>query len=151
MPLKVEYVKTLKSKANGTMSNPATPEPHVGIFWLFRDRLIIDATPLSEAEPYGSAMTHPRSHIDHWTWLQHNRAVPVDTEYEQCPRGRIVYDQREQRYHLLADKCILGRRDVVAGIMEAMNLPPGKTSEGRDEHYRCFDCLYPVTDDEDEF
>jgi hypothetical protein len=35
--------------------------------------------------------------------------------------------------------------------MDAMHLPPGKTTEGRDEHYRCFECLYPVADDDGEF
>ncbi len=142
---------TLKREANGTMSKPVTPESHVGIFWLFRDRLILDATPLSMAEPYGTALTHPISHIDHWTRLQRNRAVPAELEYEESPRGRVVFDRREERFHLYADKCILGRRDVIAAIMNAMNLPPDKTSEGRDEHYRCFDCLYPAAADEDDF
>jgi hypothetical protein len=32
-----------------------------------------------------------------------------------------------------------------------MNPPLDKTSEGRDEHYRCFECLYSVADDDDEF
>ncbi len=140
-----------KGNVSDTVNNPTTPEPSVGIFWLFRDRLILDATPLSKAELYGSALGHPTSHIDHWTRLQRTRAVPAEIEYEEPPRGRVVYDQREQRFHLLADKCILGRRDAVTRIMEAMHLPPDKTTEGRDEHYRCFECLYPVTDDDGEF
>ena len=87
-----------KSKVSDTVNNPTTPEPSVGIFWLFRDRLIIDATPLSKAELYGSALGHPTSHIDHWTRLQRTRAVPAEIEYEEPPRGRVVYDQREQRF-----------------------------------------------------
>jgi len=141
----------LKSKVSDTVKNPVPPEPHVGIFWLFRDRLILDATPISKAELYGSALGHPTSHIDHWTRLQRTRTVPAEVEYEEPPRGRVVFDGREQRFHLLADKCILGRRDVVGRIMAAMNLPQDKTSEGRDEHYRCFECLYPVADDDGDF
>lgn len=140
-----------KGKVSDTVSNPVTPEPNVGIFWFFRDRIIVDSTPLSNAEPFGNALGHPTGHIDYWTRLQQTGAVPAEVEYEEPPRGRVVFDQREQRFHLLADKCILGRRDVVAGIMKAMHLPPGKTTEGRDEHYRCFECLYPVTDDDDDF
>ena len=41
-------------------------QPMVGIFWWFRGRLIIDASPLSEAEPYGDFLTHRNSHIDYW-------------------------------------------------------------------------------------
>ena len=141
----------LKSKVNDTVNNPTTPEPSVGIFWLFRDRLILDATPISKAEAYGTALTHPTGHIDYWARLQQTGAVPAEVEYEEPPRGRVVYDGRERCFHLLADKCILGRRDVVGRIMDGLHLPPGKTTEGRDEHYRCFNCLYPAAADDDEF
>jgi hypothetical protein len=140
----------LKSKGNEIVNNPAAPEPQVGIFWFFRDRIIVDSTPLSKAEPYGNALGHTISHIDFWTLQQRKGAVPAEVEYEEPPRGRVVFDRQEKRFHLMADKCILGRRDVVGRLMAAMNLPPGKTTEGRDEHYRCHECLYPVTDDDED-
>ncbi|MGA2675038.1 MAG: hypothetical protein ABSE99_17625 [Terracidiphilus sp.] len=132
------------------MKNFAHSEPSVGIFWLLDGKLVIDSTPLSKAEPYGSALGHPTSHIDHWKRLRRNREVPAEVEYEEPPRGRVVFDGREQRFYLLGDKCILSRRDVVGQIMDALHLPPSKTTEGRDEHYRCFKCLYPAADDEDD-
>jgi hypothetical protein len=135
----------LMSKVKDTVDNPAAPEPQVGIFWLFRDRIIVDSTPLSKAPPYGKALGHTTSHIDFWTRQQHSGAVPAEVEYEEPPRGRVVFDRHEQRYHLMADKCILGR------LMAAMNLPPDKTSEGRDEHYRCHECLYPAVDEDDDY
>jgi hypothetical protein len=36
----------------------------VGIFWLVEDRLIIDASPLSAAEPYGECLTHRNRLLD---------------------------------------------------------------------------------------
>lgn len=139
----------MKSKVCDTANNLATSEPSVGIFWLLDGKLIIDATPLSKAELYGSALGHPTSHIDHWKRLQRTRTVPAEIEYEEPPRGRVVYDQREERFHLLADRCILSWRNAVAGIIEAMHLPPSKTTEGRDEQYRCSTCLYPAAADDD--
>jgi hypothetical protein len=41
-------------------------EPSVGIFWLVGGSLIIDSTPLSEAEQYGDHLTQPRSHLEVW-------------------------------------------------------------------------------------
>ena len=68
-------------------------EPRVGIFWLLGNgSLLVDSTPLAEAEPYGECLTHPRSHIDQWAEFQRNAIVPRDTEYEEMPRGRVVYD-----------------------------------------------------------
>jgi hypothetical protein len=133
------------------MNKQSESEPHVAIFWMFAGRLVIDATPLSTAEPYGDALTHPTGHIDYWTRLQQRGAVPTDVEYEEPPRGRVLCDKRDGRFHLLADKCILSSRDVVQQIMEELHLPPDRTSEGRDEHYRCSECLYPHVDVEDDF
>jgi hypothetical protein len=51
---------------------------------------------------------------------------------------------------MMADKCILSQRKVVGQIMDALHLPPDKTTEGRDEQYQCPNCLYPAVDDEDD-
>ena len=131
------------------MKDSRTPEPCVGIFWLFDGEPIIDSTPLTKAEPYGTAFTHPTSHSDHWERLQHMGTVPTEVEYEVPPRGRVVFHGQEERFHFLADKCILSQRKVVRKIMDAMHLPPGKTSEDRDDHYWCSSCLYPAVDDDD--
>jgi hypothetical protein len=125
-----------------------TPEPCVGIFWLFEGELIIDSTPLSKAEAYGTALGHPTGHEDYWERLQNKGTVPSEVDYMRPPRGRVVFDGREQRFHLLADKCILSQRKVIRKAMDAMHLPPGKTTEDRDEHYRCFNCLYPAVDED---
>jgi len=37
-------------------------ESRVGIFWLANGKLLIDSTPLDEAERYGDFVTHPRGH-----------------------------------------------------------------------------------------
>ena len=48
-------------------NKPPEEEARVGIFWLYNDQLVIDSTPLSQAEPYGDVLTHATGHIDHWT------------------------------------------------------------------------------------
>jgi hypothetical protein len=95
-----------------TDKNPDV-EPSVGIFWLFNGKLIIDSTPLSEAEPDVYWLWHALLHIKYWKRLQQQRLLPLDVEYEEPPRGRVVYDKREQRFHLYADKCILDCKDVI--------------------------------------
>jgi hypothetical protein len=121
-------------------------EPHVAIFWLFEGKLIIDSTPLSEAEPYGDALTHATGHIDYWSAQQKRGVIASDVEYEEPPRGRVGYDKREDRFFVRADKCILNRQAVVQKILAALNLPVGKTSTGIDPHYRCARCLERTED-----
>jgi hypothetical protein len=127
------------------------PEPHVGIFWLLNGKLLIDSVPLGEAEPYGDHLTHPRSHIDVWEQWRLGGKVPAESEYEEFPRGRVMYNTKTQRFTLLADRCILREKIMVTKIMSELNLRSENadrgTDRGTDSHYRCFACLHSGSDD----
>jgi hypothetical protein len=123
-------------------------EPQVGIFWLVRGTLLIDRAPVSEAEPYGDFLTHAAGHDKAWERFQSVGAAPQDMEYDEPPRGRVMYDTKAQTFSLLADECILKRKDLIAKIKEDLHLRK-KTKLGKDSHYRCFTCLYGTGDDED--
>jgi hypothetical protein len=116
-------------------------QPHVGIFWLVHGKLVIDSVLLSEAEPYGNHLTHPRSHIDVWEQWRLAGKVPAESEYEEFPRGRVMYNTKTQKCTLLADRCILGDKDVVSRLMSELHLPSENTDKGTDAHYRCSACL----------
>ena len=124
-------------------------QPLLGIFWLVSNRLIIDASPLSEAEPYGDCLTHRKGHIDYWTEQQRLGTVPKDIEYEEPPRGRVVFNTKTQRFKLYADRCIIGKKAVVERIKKAMHLPSSGTdvrTDGHYGHYRCYRCLETSVD-----
>jgi hypothetical protein len=103
--------------------------------------LVIDSTPLSQAEPYGVHLTHPGSHIDVWEQRRLDGKAPGESEYEDFPRGRVIYNTKTQRFTLLADRCILKDNGIVSKIMSEMKLPNQKTDKGTDSHYRCSACL----------
>jgi hypothetical protein len=130
-------------------------QPKVGIFWLMGKRLILDASPLSEAELYGDCLTQRNSHIDYWTAQQRLGTVPRDIEYEEPPRGRVVFDTKADRFMVYADRCILAKEPVVSRILKEMNLPRGQTdvqTDGHYGHYKCFRCLeqtLQIEEDED--
>ncbi len=112
----------------------------VGIFWLYNGGLIVHGTSLPAAEKYGDCLTSPLSHIDYWTELQHNEKVSCDVEYEEPPRGRVVFDVNKQQFVVYADRCILMRHDVVRQILVQMSLPLNSINT-TDAHYRCYQCL----------
>jgi hypothetical protein len=115
-------------------------EPVVGIFWLVGRRLILDSTPLHLAETYGEWLNHAKSHIDRWGEMQQEGIVPREMEYEESPRGRVVYGRRTHEFTLLADRCILKSKTALARLFKQMRLPEG-TIIDVDLHYRCFKCL----------
>jgi hypothetical protein len=76
-----------------------------------------------------------------WEMFQQKGIAPRDMEYEDAPRGRVVYNTKTQRFMLLADRCILRNETVVRKIMAEMNLPSKSTDRDTDSHYRCLACL----------
>src|SRR5271167_2013865 len=89
-----------------TAARAPTP-PAVGIFWRVKDALVVDRSTLDEAEPYGDCLTHPVGHYDRWEeWQTFDAAhlealgypgVIASSEYDDWPRGRVVYE-RSVRY-----------------------------------------------------
>ena len=75
--------------------------------------------------------------------------MPHESEYEEFPRGRVMHHPKSGQYTILADKCILDRKDLITHIKDALQLP-AKTKIGTDPYYRCFFCLYGKDVDEDE-
>ena len=136
---------TQREREDEMKPNGLKPEPHVGIFWIVQRKSIIDSTPLSEAEPYGDFLTHPRGHAEVWEALQQNGAVPSDMEYEEFPRGRAMYNTQTRQFTLLADRCILSDKILVRTLMSALRLPRN-TELSADSHYQCPGCLKGETD-----
>ena len=116
------------------------PEPRLGIFWLVGGKLLMESIPRSAAEPYGGLLTHPRGHSELWREYQRAGAVPADMDYDQPPRGRVMFNMRSQRFTLLADRCILQDKNLVTRIMLELKLPKN-TETDTDSRYRCFKCL----------
>ena len=123
-------------------------EPSVGIFWGVRngrELKLTDHTPLSQAEAYGEALTHPRGHSEVWDALRHLGAAEAAgirlpaaiscSEYDEHPRGRIVYDTITDTFILYADRR-LQTSAFLAQVIAAFCLPVARTVVRSDSHYR---------------
>jgi hypothetical protein len=104
------------------------------------DKLFIDSTPLSQAGQYGDHLIHEGDHISFWAELV-NRGMVPHCEYEEFPRGRVAYDTKSGKFMLLADKCILSRKGLVAKILAQLGIPLKASEVGLDSHYSYFLCL----------
>lgn len=127
-------------KSRRTAKTNLDRAPHLGIFWLVDGKLIFDSSPMSEAEPYGDCLTHPRSHVDVWAKFERSGRVSRGSEYEEYPRGRVMFDTTNESFTILADKCILNRKGMIAQIKKALNLLK-KVRLDTDSRYRCPHCL----------
>ena len=123
--------------------------PSVGIFWAAPDSgasaLVTDATELRAAEPYGEFLTHPRGHYEVWeAWRRlgpvglARRGLPAVIafyEYDDVPRGRVVYDVPASLFVIYADRKLHGP-DWMARIIGAFGLTRQRATVRPDAHYR---------------
>ncbi len=124
-------------------------EPHLGIFWLVDGELVIQHSALAESEAYGDHRNYSGSHIEIWKQLQRQQCVPAESEYEEFPRGRVIFHPASDAFTILADHCILARKDLIERIKKVLRLPQN-VNLSDDLHYRCAKCLYGADSEEEE-
>lgn len=113
--------------------------PQVGIFWVVNGRPLTFGDPVTEAEPWGEFRNYREDHIHLWKSLQRTGIVPWDSEYEDHPRGRVVYNTRTDSFMFFADRCILKNRPTVRHLLAELHLPATTKTES-DPHYKCKKC-----------
>jgi hypothetical protein len=113
--------------------------PEVGIFWVVDGKPLVFGDPLNDAEQCGEFKNYEEDHIHLWKFLQRNGIVPPDSEYEDYPRGRVVYNTKTGSFMLFADRCILKDEPMVEHLLDELHLPSTTKTES-DPHYKCKKC-----------
>ena len=110
--------------------------PHVGIFWVVQATedevgLLAAGCPVDQAEAYGDFLTYGPGHFETWDTWRRSRAVGpalgatvLFYEYEDWPRGRIVFDRARELFILYADRKLLTPA-TIARIETHFHLPAG--------------------------
>ncbi len=110
--------------------------PSVGIFFgamLNGSPMILyEASRLAEAEAYGLCKTHPQGHLE--AWETSRATLSLQDDYDDYPRGRIVFDTRSGRFIVYLDRHLdapVFRRAVI----HYFALPEGFAVFRHDAHY----------------
>ena len=115
--------------------------PQVGIFFWFEDKLWTESACVEKAGGHVDFKDHDGDHVTYWDRLISEGLVPEHVEYQDVPRGRVVFNTSTDRFHLMLDRCILRRKKIAAAIKKQMGLPAKATDTSTDLHYRCAECL----------
>ena len=120
--------------------------PHLGIFWVVQmstgeARLLAAGCPLDQAEPYGDCLTYGPGHYETWAHWRRDRtvdralrAIVRSYEYEDWPRGRIVFDRSRDLFTLYADRKLL--TPAMIARIETDFQPEDRTEVKSDFHYQ---------------
>jgi hypothetical protein len=129
--------------------------PQMGIFWLAQTtegeaRLLAAGCPLDQAEPYGDCLTYGPGHYETWTPWRRDRTINPAVhaivrfyEYEDWPRGRIVFDQSRDLFIIYADRKLLTPAKI-ARIATQFHLPAERTETQSDWHYQSTETPYAL-------
>jgi hypothetical protein len=97
---------------------------------------------LDQAEPYGDCLTYGPGHYETWAHWRRDRTVDPalralvrSYEYEDWPRGRIVFDRARDLFVLYADRKLLTPA-TIACIKAQFHLPAERTEVKSDLHYQ---------------
>jgi hypothetical protein len=121
----------------------------VGLFWVVEENrqsaIIALAVPLGQAAVYGDMLTVEIGHLDYWSRLARRGAralreagipsAPVWSEYEEWPRGRMLYDRTALRFVVRADRQ-LHRPDLMRLVTDRFDIDAGTATILSDDHYR---------------
>jgi hypothetical protein len=121
----------------------------VGPFWVVeadaQPAVIALTVPLERADTYGDMLTVDTGHLEHWSRLARRGALslrearlptaPVWSEYEEWPRGRVLYDRTARRFVVRADRQ-LHRPAFMRLIADRFCIETVSLTILSDDHYR---------------
>jgi hypothetical protein len=125
----------------------------VGPYWFVRDsddgniRLIAHRCMLTDAEKYGDCLTCPHGHYDLWEGWKLDppeglTSIVRDFEYEEWPRGRVVFDFVKNQFIVYGDKQVF-RHKLQGRVLEYFGIPADQvTFDMKDGHYQSTRSLF---------
>lgn len=108
----------------------------IGIFW-FYDHKVIGIShdfSLKEADSIG-LIDSKYTHVEYWEILRRQLPELKDREYEQLPRGRVIFDTNKNKAIIYLDETLLKRRKV-NGILNFFDLDFSSVVLRTDSHYK---------------
>jgi hypothetical protein len=113
--------------------------PKIGIFWIYQGKILGKARDLAEGESSVLGLIDsPDNHIDLWEGdLDFLALFPElrDQEYQQVPRGRVMYASHENKAVVYMDKSLYQTKTAKQLVIDFFALHAVNVSWKTDPHY----------------
>jgi len=114
--------------------NPAS-SPRIGIFWYYKKKLLTYSLPAAEVEEQSGFVDVDAGHCDVWPTFQKLDQDLKQYEYEELPRGRVLYDSGKGKYKVYTSNATIQAKGFQELILQTFNLPAHGTIFESDLHY----------------
>jgi hypothetical protein len=109
----------------------------IGIFWIYHGEVLARPIFIEDGESQGDLIDSPDSHVHAWDdpdGFMRDYHELMERNYEDIPRGRVLYESNEDRYVIYLDECLMNARDKAA-LKKAFSLSKEDCVFRSDPHY----------------
>lgn len=118
----------------------------IGIYWVHDGRVVGLSCPLDQAEAgIPGLLDSPFTHVDAWPQVRAEAGLPPHLEYDDLPRGRVLYASEAQASIVYGDGKLIGASRAVVlaepirrirdAIMTFFDVAADKVVWRHDDHY----------------
>lgn len=84
-------------------------ERRIGIYWIHDGRVVGLSCPLDNAEAgIPGLLDSLYTHVDAWSSVKAEGGLPLHLEYDELPRGRVMYQRDRGKWIVYGDGALLG-------------------------------------------
>ena len=107
----------------------------IGVFWIVNSKVDGFKEPVENGEDYGDTIQPSFDHYTFWSKFITRYPILKLKEYDEVPRGRVVYDKKKKRFMILSSEEVLKNKKLVESICLFYDLDKSNIETKQDEHY----------------
>lgn len=108
----------------------------IGIFWFYKNTVLGIAHDFDASQSDSLGLIDSEyTHVDYWKYIKAQTPKLQYTEYEEIPRGRVIFDTKNDRAIVYLDKTLL-TRSAVDEIFKFFSLSENRAVLRTDPHYK---------------
>jgi len=108
----------------------------IGIFWIYEKQIFCEFQQLQTLKPINGFIDSDLAHYQIWEKVKTQHPKFYLYEYEEIPRGRVVYDLSADQFIVYCNEDLLKDGTSKKLIMKAFGLSGEKTVFKEDGHYK---------------
>lgn len=108
----------------------------VGVFWIYEGEVYHKAVSVDDITPINGFIDSDLAHYEVWDEIQRKNPAFYLYEYEEIPRGRVVYDTVKKYYVVYANSTIIKSPIHRKRIAETFEVDRNRIKFFEDEHYK---------------
>ena len=108
----------------------------IGVFWIFGNKLFFETQKLEDIKSINGFKDSDLSHYQVWDKIKNRHPKFYLYEYENIPRGRVVYNIEENQFIIYCNENILREGISKKLILENFGLMDEKYIFKKDGHYK---------------